>query len=342
MKTQILILVLLVSASILSMPATATPSGTSGGDSHPGGQMEECYSQEGPALSQLIGPGVIVGCINYPERVYGNAASFRVDASFHGPPIGATATVQTSLIQTQTGNVYSGCSSDSSSGSLQDTGLVTSTWMISRSISQRVLMSNPECSGVVRITVAVAPLTGAAVTIFDHLFSFNVISVQYEQYNFMALCDNSVTPVTGGFSNCPELTVEICPESGPCFLDICPEESPCFIESNSTLSINGNVIINQTNLPPVPEEGAVASLYVLMLFVALVLAHLGEKTNRTGYVMFSGILFLVVGFVSIWEQSKLGFDQVPGLLIPMLGFMLMVGGYLIFRAVSTNFGGKNE
>lgn len=98
---------------------------------------------------------------------------------------------------------------------------------------------------------------------------------------------------------------------------------------NSTLSVGSINITNNQGNQTVEPEGFDNSLYVLFLFVALALLHVGERNADNIYRMFSGLIFLFLGAISIWEQSKLGFDEVPGLIIPAWGFMLLLGFYLI-------------
>lgn len=89
--------------------------------------------------------------------------------------------------------------------------------------------------------------------------------------------------------------------------------------------VNVNVGVNGT-----AGSNPISSLYVLFLTLACFLAFLAETRRDYFSSLFAGILFLVVGFISIWEQDKLGFDEVPGLLIPMLGFTMIIGvSYLV-------------
>ncbi len=115
-------------------------------------------------------------------------------------------------------------------------------------------------------------------------------------------------------------------------VEICPEVAPCYHvvsgNLNSTVNINGTVNIDANTTETTTLE---PSLYWFIIGFAMLLIWIGESRGLYGPRAFGAILLLVVGFVAIWEQSKLGFDDVPGLLIPMLGFTMLLGGYFLVK-----------
>lgn len=320
MKTTLKITIVILGIILLPF-AQATPSGNSGGDAH-ADTIHRCVLKTGPSISQLIGPGDIVGCIAYPPEVPMNTDSFRLDVWFDGPPlIGVGSTVSTSLIQLQTGTSLTGCVNDAGSGSVHDTGVVSSAWGFSRSISQRFEMTGGMCSGVYRMTVAVSPAVGMAVVVLDHHFAFDVISREYTQFQFQAICNNTVSINSAGlFTTCPQVSIDIADDT--------TDDGMLTVPGNLTVNVAENITINENatlnGTVGQQEPGFDGSLYILMMVFVLALAHLGETRRDNNYRVIGGFITLVAGFILLWELNRLGFDNLgDNMLYAAIGWMFV-------------------
>jgi hypothetical protein len=156
----------------------------------------------------------------------------------------------------------------------------------------------------------------------------------YESFAESATCSTpSVNVATSG-----TLTLNgeiiICTEDAPCFLDIVDDSTDDNMLTIPTSMLEtGDVNITvegmNTTLSGTFRIDFFPSLYLLTIVFSLALIRLGEATQRQGYRVFAGVLMMVAGFISIWEQNRLGFSEVPGLVIPLLGFTLVLGAYFI-------------
>lgn len=100
------------------------------------------------------------------------------------------------------------------------------------------------------------------------------------------------------------------------------------LDVNGNFTFTGNFTDN-TNMTTPPEEPDQLPLYILFLGLALFLIWLGESRQDYFTRVFGAVLMMVVGFIGIWEQAILGFDHVPHLVIPMLGFTILLGAYFL-------------
>lgn len=325
---HILIIVVLMVCSA----ANATPSGSNGGDAVVA-RWTDCMSTEGDAITGVITGGMVSICMAFPTEVSKNTDRYRIDVSVRGPPLagGATLTLNTDLQVSTAGP--NGCAADTEAGNLQVASTYNNAWGFGRSISQRMRMDGSYCTGVYRVTVSVTPAVGSTVVIIDHFFGFNVISRQYQQYIFHALCDNTVTLAGVGsnlFTTCPEqsLSVDVVDDTTADGMLTVPVADLSSISVNATTTIMGNLTI--TN-PPAEDETLDLGLYVLLLSLSLFLIYMGEARGLVGAKVFGSLLLMVTAGVAMWQAQELGFTEIPGLLGPFVAFTLMLGGYFLLK-----------
>lgn len=285
-----------------------------------------------------IGNGYINFCVTYPSIVAAGS-TFQVISILTAPPTVSpmfnSAAVAFSAI--------SGCTEGASPTQLSPSTNGVIGTMVTQGTTFTMTTGSDQCDFVAGVTLAIGV---TVLQIYSATISMMARTEDLRVDNFNFLCDapgivpNSYSETTttcndvifslsgtinavmsGALALSGTLTVSDDangwtihqdPISGS--LTICPVSAPCYHvlsgALNSTVSINGNVSVNQTNLPPQPKDGWDGSLYILVTVLGLIIAHLGESRRDNVYRVFGGLLLLVGAYIIVWELQRLGFNNV--------------------------------
>lgn len=257
-----------------------------------------CDSMPIAAVAALVGTGAFQFCMHYTKEYSRVGDVFNVLATISGPAIAGSAVVFSIPVIT-------GCTNGAIT---QFVGVLGTTALGYAHFT--VTSTARTCSGIGSWAITVGGVTTPYRVEFHATTAEQTIE-QWPTLNVAGELDIHQDPLSG--------TLEICPETAPCFGElevhqdpICTETAPCFHEINSTVdvSIMGNVSINQTNLPPPPEPGFNGSLYILILVVIMALVHIGETRKDNVYRAAAAFLLLLAPFIMLWEREQLGFNHI--------------------------------
>lgn len=227
---------------------------------------------------------------------------------------------------TWSGTLFSGCTISSFTTTSTPLSLAGATSVSGATIT----MTSNECRGVIQVAVVIP-----AVYTWFGTFPINIIVPSQSAYSF--LCDATETTANAQDPDSASCTTPNMNNAVDITDDSTDDDILTTTGGDITVNVAENVTVNdnvtvQNNVTAGGTNGMdwfPGSIYVLVLILALAFAHMGTLHKEYVQRVFAGILFLVVGFIAIWEQFLLGFDDVPGLLVPMLGLDLLVGLYFI-------------
>lgn len=191
-------------------------------------------------------------------------------------------------------------------------------------------MTSTECRGTFSFT-----LTAGTITITS-LFPVNI---RVEQAPFMFLCAaagisaNAYTPSANTCMD-PSIRNYECDSTTATTTPI--PASECTPPPGSTVNTYTNVTVAPvtvnatTNVTVESGNGTVTpkiewSLYILFLAFAVIMSWMADQGRDYLKRVFAGILYMITAFIGIWEQSEIGFDQVPRLVLVMLFLLLIFG-----------------
>lgn len=290
------------------------------------GMQATCAPPYPVASTANTGAGFINFCVYYPHTVMPGSA-FNVMSVLTAPTTVAPAF--TAAINAFSATI--GCTEGTPSNLVPTTNGITGT-IITHITSFTMTANSEACLGS-----ATASLTVAAIPLQIYIVGLpiSILTENVRVDNFNYLCDApgiapTIYSTSGTTCNDPNINNNNNNNaiSGSLTVSVCPEASPCFIESNSTLSINGNVSINQTNLPPEPKPGFDGSLYILVCIMIAVLVYLAQ-TREQGLYAFAGFLSLAAGFILYREMDRIGLTSLT--LASIFTFLhLALAGYLFY------------
>lgn len=262
-----------------------------------------CLSVPNAALVGVVASGVFQYCIAFPSAFYEVGNQFWLTATFTGPAAGLTPTFTIiNLVGCTAGTITQ------SVGSIATTGIATARVLITT--------TNDFCSGVSNWNTAGATMANVNMAFASH-----------------SLTQSGSINTPDVAASITDFTDNLCP-SGECalgvdVLDDSTDDGILTTTGGGNITVQGNISVNGTLQGSGTDGGGGFqwSLYVLFMAVAFAIARSAEQTKEYGRKVFAGILFMVVGFIAIWEQAELGFDEIPRLLVPMLVFTMLYGAW---------------